>query len=405
MSEKQPFISKAIILLALGHLFTDLSQGALPILLPFFKNAFNLSYSQIGFIVLAQNFTSSVIQPLFGFLTDRYFMPWLVPAGLLLSGVGMAVTGLAGSYEGLLMIVIITGLGIAAFHPQGSKGVHAVSPVAARGRSMAVFSVGGNLGQACGSIFMMALLSVAGLMSNTLYFCIPAVILSGLLWLNLSQISHRGAGVPAAKKAAGKVPIPLLLTAILLLYIFLRSSVVAGLTTYIPLYYADYLGGSHFYASYLLSVFLVTGVVGTFIGGSLSDRYGRKTVIMGSMLLTFPLLCLLPYTTGIGTVILVGVIGFAIIASFATTIVLAQEMMPGYEALAASLTIGFSIGLGGVAATLLGYVADSYGVPSVFTVIAGFPLAAFVVAFFLPGRLFKRDNVVNVKKEAVPAAK
>lgn len=386
-------MSKPLVLLALSHMITDLSQGALPILLPLFKTAFGLSYAQIGVIVLAQNFTSSVIQPIFGYLTDRLSLPWLVPVGLMISGLGMAATGFAPSYELLLLIVIFTGLGIAAFHPQGSKGAHSVSPVALRGRSMAVFSVGGNFGNACGSIFMTALLTLPGVLSNTIYFCIPAAVLAVLLWLNLGQISPKPQTRAAAgAKSAAKMPLPYALITILLVVIFLRSSIAAGLTTYIPLYYADYLGGSHLYAGYLLSTFLLSGVVGTFIGGTLSDILGRKTVIMGSMLLSFPLLCLFQFTSGLWTLVLVAITGMTFIASFSTTTVLAQEMMPGYEASAASLTIGFSIGMGGVGATLLGFVADGFGVPSVFSVIAMMPLGAVVLAFFLPGKLFRRDN-------------
>ncbi|MDR3559981.1 MAG: MFS transporter [Negativicutes bacterium] len=390
---KKSFITKPLLLVALSHVMTDLSAGALPILLPFFKSAFALSYSQVGFIVLTQNFTSSIIQPLFGYLTDRLSLPWLVPAGLLLAGMGMAATGLATSYHVLLMIVIITGLGIASFHPQAAKAVHSVSSVHSRGQSMSIFSLGGNLGQACGSVFMMALLTLPGSLNNTLYFCLPAVILATLLWLNLPQISPENRR-PSSRgtKGPAKTSIPYAVVAILLSYIFLRSSISAGLVTYIPLYYADYLGGSHLYASYLLSAYLLSGVAGTFVGGTLGDRFGRKTIIMGSMLLVLPLLNLLKYATGYWTFPLVAFIGFIYIASFSSTIVLAQEMMPGYEALGASLTTGFSIGLGGVAVTLLGYVADHFGVPSVFSVIAVIPLAAFSLAFFLPGRLFRPDN-------------
>jgi FSR family fosmidomycin resistance protein-like MFS transporter len=305
----------------------------------------------------------------------------------------MAATGFATSYDLLLMIVISTGLGIAAFHPQGAKAAYLVSAVKLRGRSMAIFSVGGNLGSASGSIFMMTLLTLPGVLNNTLFFCIPAVVLSGLLWLNLPQISSRSATrATTGTKAANTISFPYVQIAILLPFIFLRSSIAAGLTTYIPLYYADYLGGSRLYASYLLSAFLLAGVVGTLVGGILSDRFGRKTVIIGSMILVLPLLSLFQYTSGLVTLGLVVVTGFIFIASFSTTTVLAQELMPGYEASAASLTIGFSIGMGGVGVTLLGYVADHFGVPSVFTVISLIPAAALVLACFLPGRLFIRET-------------
>ncbi len=397
--QKQPFLTKSLLLVALSHAITDLSQGALPLLLPFLKSAFSLSYSQVGFIVLTQNVTSSVIQPIFGYISDRFPMPWLVPAGLMLSGLGMAVTGLAPSYPSLLMIVIITGLGIAAFHPQGAKMIHTTSHAYNRGQSMAVFSLGGNLGQACGSVFMMVLLTLPGSTNNTVYFCLPAFFLAAMLCMNLPALSPKISEQDLSiKKNKPNTPIPWAMVSLLLAYIFFRSSIAAGLTTYIPLYFGDYLGGSHVFASYLVSGYLLSGVLGTYIGGVLGDKFGRKTIILGSMLLTLPLLGLLPHATGYWALPLVVAIGFVYIASFSSTTVLAQEMMPGYEALGASLTIGFSIGLGGLAVTLLGYIADHFGIPSVFSVISLVPVAAAALSFFLPGRLFKADNAAVSKQ-------
>lgn len=144
MNNKQPFIQLPLFLLATGHLTTDLNQGALPVLLPFLKNAFQLTYAQVGYIVLIQNLTSSVIQPLFGYLTDKISLAWLIPAGVLLASLGMAVTGYAPSYAVLLLIVIITGLGVASFHPQASKTVHFISSAAHKGRNQGFFSVGAS---------------------------------------------------------------------------------------------------------------------------------------------------------------------------------------------------------------------------------------------------------------------
>lgn len=382
---KPPYINKPLLLLALTHVITDLSQGALPILLPLFKSAFDLSYAQVGMIVLAQNLTSSVIQPVFGYLTDRFFLPWLLPVGVLLSGLALAAAGLVNSYYLLLGVIIIGGLGIAAFHPQASKGAHLVSAECHKGRGMAVFALGGNIGQACGSIFIVSLLTLPGQLSNIVYFCLPSIFAAGLLWLNLSQVAPvRPAKATGWGKGAARIPIPYVLLVILLLFIFVRSSILAGLTTYIPLYYSDYLGGSPLYSSYLVSVLLFAGAAGTFVGGALGDKFGRKAVIMASMLACLPLINLLPYTSGLGTFILMGFTGLSLISSFATTTVLAQEMLPGYEAMAASLTIGFSIGLGGIGATLLGYIADHFGIPSIFTVLGVLPLAAVALVSRLP---------------------
>ncbi|MDR7866735.1 MAG: MFS transporter [Sporomusaceae bacterium] len=394
MSEKitkETVLTLPLILLAISHAVTDLSQGALPVLLPFLKNAFDLTYAQVGMIVLAQNITSSVIQPAFGYVADRLSLPWLIPAGVLLSGIGIAVTGLVGSYAALLAIVIVTGMGVAAFHPQGSKSAHFVSASSRRGQSMAVFSVGGNLGMALGTIFMGLLLTLPGAMVNTPWFLLPAGITAALVWLNLPRLSPPPQ-TAAGQKSRAKAQLPVFLLTVLLAFILVRTTIQAGLTTFIPLYYVNYLGGSAVYAGYLLSAFLMAGVVGTFVGGTLSDRFGRKTLIVGSMLISWPLLALFQFTTGLMTVVLVAAVGFTLIASFSPLLVLAQEIMPGYEAMAAGLTIGFSIGLGGIGVTVLGYVADHFGIPSVFTVISVLPAGTIGLALLLPGGWFKRDN-------------
>ncbi|MDF2875934.1 MAG: fsr [Sporomusa sp.] len=397
MQQDQPterILTKPLALLTLGHLITDFGQGALPVLLPFLKTAFNLTYTQVGLIVLVQNLTSSVIQPVFGYLTDRVSLPWLIPASVLLAGIGLAITGFMPSYATLLIAVVIGGLGIACFHPQASKSAHLLSNAATKGRSMGLFSVGGNLGLALGSIAMSLALNAPGVLTNTLYFIIPGLIMSLLLYRNLRELSPQepslqSAAASHATTAQGQ-PLNYSLLAILLGFVFIRSSIHTGLTTYIPMYYINYLSGSPVYASYLLAVFLFAGVVGTYVGASLSDRFGRKTVIMGSILITLPLISLFQYTSGFATLLILALTGLALISSFATTVVLAQEMMPGYVGMASGLTIGFSIGLGGVGATILGYIADHFGVPSVFTALSVLPIAGLALASFLPGKLFKR---------------
>ncbi len=390
---KGRLLTKPLALLTFGHLITDFGQGALPVLLPFLKTAFNLSYTQVGVIVLVQNLTSSVIQPFFGYLTDRMSLPWLIPVSVLIAGIGLGITGLMTSYYTLLAAVVLGGVGIACFHPQASKSANLVSSTAARGRSMGLFSVGGNLGLAIGSIGMSFALNSPGVLANTLYFIIPGLIMALLLYRNLQDISPE---LPITKAAAShaddtkRQSLNYSLLAIILGFVFVRSSIHTGLTTYIPMYYINYLSGSSLYASYLLAVFLFAGVVGTYTGAALSDRFGRKTVIMGSMVVTLPLIYLFQYTTGLATLVLLALTGLALISSFATTVVLAQETMPGYVGMASGLTIGFSIGLGGVGVTILGYVADHFGIPQVFTVLSVLPLVGLALAWFLPGKLFRR---------------
>ena len=387
---KTSWLPQPLLLLSLSHMVTDLSQGALPVLLPALKTSLDLSYTQIGVIVLVQNLTSSIIQPLFGMITDKVSLPWLLPISIFLSGLGLAITGLMPTYTALLLSVIIGGLGVAGFHPQASKSVHFVSSDQLRGRSMGLFSVGGNLGMAVGASFMMLLTTLPGGLHNSVWFVIPASITALLIWRHLGKVSpqsfhHAGKTDAAKPKAIRLAPLLLLLT-----FIFFRSTLHAGLSTYIPIYYVNYLNGSPVYAGYLLSLFLVGGVLGTFVGAMLSDKFGRKAILTFSMVIVLPMVAAIPLTSGFMTMVLLVFTGFALISSFATTLVLSQEMMPGYEGMASGLTIGLTIGLGGVGVTGLGYIADLYGVPAVFTIMPVFPLIGFFLSLLLPGRLLHR---------------
>ena len=385
------WLPQPLLLLSLSHMVTDLSQGALPILLPSLKTALDLSYTQIGVIVLVQNLTSSIIQPLFGMITDKVSLPWLLPISIFLSGLGLSITGFMTSYTSLLLSVIIGGLGVAGFHPQASKSVHFVSSDALRGRSMGLFSVGGNFGMAVGAFFMMFLTTLPGGLYNSIWFVIPSSITALLIWRYLDKVSpqsfHRAGKLESAKPKSIRFQ-PLL---ILLTFIFFRSTLHAGLSTYIPIYYVNYLNGSPIYAGYLLSLFLIGGVFGTFVGAMLSDKFGRKTILTFSMVIVLPMVAAIPFTSGVITMILLVLTGFSLISSFATTLVLSQEMMPGYEGMASGLTIGLTIGLGGVGVTGLGYIADLYGVPAVFSIMPLLPLIAFLLSILLPGRLLRRD--------------
>jgi MFS transporter, FSR family, fosmidomycin resistance protein len=391
LNMKTSWRPQPLLLLALSHMVTDLSQGSLPILLPSLKTALDLSYTQIGIIVLVQNITSSIIQPIFGVITDKVSLPWLLPISVFLSGLGMAITGFMNSYGTILAAVVIGGLGVSGFHPQASKSVHFVSSDELRGRSMGMFSVGGNLGMAIGAAFMMMLTTMPGGIHNTAWFIVPSSITALLLWRYLDKVSPQSFHRPGAKSAPTAKSIKMAPLMLLLTFIFFRSTLHSGLSTYIPIYYVNYLNGSPVYAGYLLSLFLAGGVLGTFIGAMLSDKFGRKTIITLSMVVVLPMVAAIPFTTGFVTMALLFCTGFALISSFATTLVLSQEMMPGYEGMASGLTIGLTIGLGGVGVTGLGYIADISGIPAVFSIMPILPIIGGILALFLPGKLFQHN--------------
>lgn len=379
-----------LLLLSFAHAITDLSQGAIPVLLPFLKEKFILTYTQVGLIILVSNLTSSLTQPLFGYLSDRSSTKWLMPIGCLLSALGVGLAGIAPSFWSLLLVIGLSGIGVAAFHPEGSKYTHYASGLK-KASGMSIFSVGGNLGYASGAILITSLLLVGSLV-NTLYLAIPGLLVSLILWSSLARIAagpleKTATNLPghAATRLQWKDQLPSL--GILLAFIIFRSWIQSGLGTYIPLYYINYLHKDPLYASTLLSLFLLAGGIGTFLGGPISDRFGQKTILTGSMLITLPLMFVFPYTSGALALIILIIIGVVLVSSFSTTVVLGQQILPNNIGIASGLVLGFTFGLGGIGVLLLGTVADHWGISSVFKVLTVFNLLALFLTLFISGKL------------------
>ncbi len=375
--------------LVLGHLVTDLQGGALPIVLPHLKEIFALSYSQLAAIVLTQNITSSVIQPLFGYLTDKKSLPQLLPYCAALAGAGFAAVGWVSSYEFLLLAVIFIGIASATYHPQASKTVNFLSTKAAKAKNMGLFSLGGNAGMAFGSLSMAFLISLPGGLHNTIYFLLPGLVVFGLMlkcmpaYIQVNQAYNNRRQAAEVKHTDNNIPYLGLL--FLLLFIFLRSTIHTGLSTYLPLFFMKFRSCDSSFASMLVSGFLLGGVAGTYIGAVLSDRLGARKIILGSIVCSIPAIWLINLAvspvTALAAVIMAG---FAIIGSFATTIILAQSLLPNNVGMAAGLTIGFSVGMGGFGVTLLGILADNWGLPLVMQLITWLPVAAAIIAVWIP---------------------
>jgi FSR family fosmidomycin resistance protein-like MFS transporter len=369
---------KALAILSAGHLFTDVSQGALPALLPFFKEALNLSYTVSGVVLLSSNLTSSIIQPFFGHLSDRRPTGWFLPLAPLIACLGLSVTGLINSYPLLLLCVILSGLGVAGFHPEGFKtAYHFTGDKKATG--MSVFSVGGNFGIAVGPILALTLVTSFG-MKGTLVMILPGIVMAVILFFNMSMLTAPMKSAHREATKEGRTPLSKTqkVTFFLLVTIAtVRSWVQFGLTTYIPFYYINYLKGNPLYAGKLVTTFLMSGTLGTLIGAPLSDRWGHKKYLAGSLLLSFPLLLLFNYSSGPMVFIFLGMSGMVLISSFALTTVMAQALLPQHLGIASGMMVGFSISAGGVGVTLLGVIADHWGVPMAIQSIFILPLIAF----------------------------
>ena len=378
-----------VVALALGHLVTDMQAGALPIVLPQLKELFSLSYSQLAAIVLLQNIMSSVIQPAFGYLTDRRSLPRFLPLCAALAGAGFAFVGWVSSYTLLLCTVIFISLASATYHPQASKTVNFLSDDTNRTKNMGLFSIGGNAGMAVGSIFMTFLLGVAGGSHNTMYFAVPGLLV--FLLMAKAMPDHirvnKEHEVQQAKKAADGTSEKMSYFALFLIlfYIFMRSSIHSGISTYLPLYFMKFRGFEAVFSSSLVSGFLLGGVAGTYVGSILSDRLGARKILLGSITLSIPAIyCITIATTKLFAMASVVIAGFCIIGSFATTIIIAQCMMPNNVGMASGLTIVFSVGLGGFGVTILGVLADKFGLPMVMQLLVWLPIVAAITAIWIP---------------------
>ncbi len=368
---------RSLLSLSFAHFTADLNSGAVPALLPLATTLFSLNYSAAALVILVSNLTSSVIQPLFGVLADRRPMPWLMPFALALASIGTAAYSLAGGYGSFVALVALTGVGVAAFHPVGASGAYfAAGPKRASG--MSIFSVGGNVGFAFGPLLAGLATHAFGL-PGVIWFLVPgaaAVIV-------LKVFSPRQTQVRPANEMK-TAPVPWLLLSVLVLVVVLRSTAQYGVLTFFPLYLTHLHRLSPSLSGAILFFFLIMGAFGTLVGGPLSDRFGRRSLMLWSWVATTPLLYLLPRLPDIWQFVDLGVLGFAIVATFSTTVVLAQELLPGRQAVASSLTIGLAIGLGGVVMLWLGQLADVVGVQAVLGLLWVFGIAGFLGSLLLP---------------------
>lgn len=373
---------KALAILSAGHLVTDLNQGALPALLPFFKEALNLTYTTAGTILLSANLTSSIVQPLFGHLSDRRPIGWFLPLAPFIACLGLSLTGLVSSYSLLILCVILSGFGVASFHPEGFKTAYFFTGDK-KATGMAIFAVGGNLGIALGPMLALTLVSYFGV-KGTLGMIVPGIAVGIVLFFYMSllstpvELAHREAKKKKPLSRHQKTSF-LLLVAIATI----RAWTQVGLLAYIPFYYIDHLKGNPLYAGKLVSTFLMAGALGTLLGAPLADRWGHKKFLAGTLLLSFPLLLLFYNSSGFMTFLSLGVAGMVLISSFALTTVMAQSILPQHLGMASGMMVGFTISAGGIGVTLLGTIADIWGVPMAVKAIFAMPLIASALCLFL----------------------
>jgi len=375
---------KALALLSAGHLVTDVNQGALPALLPFFKEALNLSYTMSGTILLATNITSSIIQPAFGHLSDKRPIGWLLPLSPFIACLGLSLTGFLPNYWLIILSVILSGFGIASFHPEGFKTAHFFTGDK-KATGMSIFAVGGNLGIAVGPIVALSLVTHFGL-GGTLGLILPGILIATILFFNMSMLTDPVASAHKEANERAKTPLSInqKISFILLVGVAtIRAWTQFGLVTYIPFYYIDYLNGNPLYAGKLVSTFLLAGAAGTLVGAPLADRWGHKKFLSITLVLSFPLLVLFYYSSGLMSFVILGIAGMVLVSTFALTTVMAQDLLPQHLGIASGMMVGFTISAGGIGVTLLGVIADTWGVPMAIKTVFVLPLIAFVLTLMV----------------------
>ena len=366
--------------LSSGHLATDLAQGSLPALLPFLRDKYDLSYTMAAALVLAATISSSLIQPAFGVWSDARGALWLLPAGVALAGAGMAGAAVAPSYPLIIVAVLIAGVGVAAYHPEGSKFASYVSG-ARRASGMSFFSVGGNVGFALGPVYASSLILALGLNGGLLLalpgFLVAAGLIACLRYLQEFAPESATSQVVAPPRAERRG------LKLLLVVVGLRSVAHMGLFTFIPLWEV-HKGHGKAYATMVLALFLFAGAVGTLLGGPLADRFGRRPVLRWSFVAATPLILVYVVVGGPVGVLALVLAGATVIGTFGVSLVMSQEYMPGRVGMASGLSIGLAIGLGGIAALTLGAVADAVDLRTAVLATAAGPAVALLVSLLLP---------------------
>ena len=370
---------------AMVHLLNDLIQAMLPSIYPMLKAQFGLSFTQVGLITLTFQCTASLLQPWIGLYTDRRPMPFLLPLGMVSTLIGVLMMSVAGSFHALLISAALIGVGSSTFHPEASR----VARIASGGRfgfAQSLFQVGGNVGSALGPLLAAGII-IGRAQGNIAWFALlAAVAISVLVYVSrwhsshLAGLTRKSAAAAVSPLSKGRVYGAL---AVLALLVFSKYIYMASLSSYYTFYLIDKFNVSVASAQMYLFLFLAAVAAGTFMGGPIGDRIGRKRVIWVSILGAAPFTLMLPYVDLFWTAVLSVVIGFVISSAFSAIVVFAQELMPGKVGMIAGIFFGLMFGVSGIGAAAMGHIADVSGIAHVYKLCSYLPLLG-ILTVLLP---------------------
>ena len=370
---------RAMATLSGGHLAVDFASGSVPALLPFLTLKFDLSYTATAALMLALLVSSSLVQPLFGLWSDRRGALWLLPGGVALAALGTGLASVAPRYGVVVALVFVAGIGVAAYHPEGTKFA-AYASGKKRASGMSYFNIGGNTGYALGPIIVTPLVLWLGLEGGLLAM-IPVLVYAAVLLRALPALRAIVPAAAARRSAQGEDDIRAM--SLLAVVITFRSVAWFGLLTFVPLWVVAN-GGTEGEGGRELSLMLVSGAIGTLVLGWVADRIGlRRTLLFTQAALPFLIVVFVAVGGVVGTLALM-LVGLCVVGTFGVTIVLSQLYLPRHVGMASGLSVGLAMGLGGIAAVLLGAVADAIDLETALYVAAVAPAFGCVVCLFLP---------------------
>ena len=397
MKKQQGTTFSILILLSITHMFNDTLQNMVQAVYPLLKESLVLNFSQIGTITLVYQMSSSIFQPIIGAYTDRKPQPYSLPIGMMFTMCGILSLAFASDFMHVLLAVFLAGIGSSVFHPEASRLAHIASG-GKHGLAQSIFQVGGNFGGSIGPLLAAIFIAPYG-RQNIGWFAIIALVCilfmlyisrwykGVLLRLKETRTSQDYIEPKVNKPIASKRKIISTLL-ILLILIFSKYVYMSSLTSYYTFYLIEKFGVSIGQSQIYLFIFLFAVALGTFFGGPIGDRFGRKYVIWFSILGAAPFALYMPYAGLTGTCILSVIIGLVLSSAFSAILVYAQELLPGKEGLIGGLFFGLAFGIAGIASAIFGKLADLHGIEYIYHIAAFMPLLG-LVAGLLP----------NIKRE------
>jgi len=379
----QKTVFPIILAVSFCHMLNDIMQSLLAAIYPLLKTNFQLDYWQIGMLTLAFQVTASLLQPLVGIYTDKRPLPFSLTVGMGSSMIGLLVLAFAPTYALLVIGACFIGIGSSIFHPEASR----VARLASGGRyglAQSLFQVGGNFGQSLGPL-LAAFIVVPFGQGSVGWFSAGALLGMIVLWKVGVWYGNHIRDVVKRAVASTVIPLPrrsvVVALVVLALLTFSKNIYMASISSYYTFYVIERFGVGVQMSQYLLFVFLGAAALGTILGGPIGDRFGAKFVIWLSILGVLPFTLVLPYANFEWTIILSFVIGLMMASAFPAIVVFAQELLPGRVGMVAGIFFGFAFGMGGIAAAVLGVVADARGIEYVYWICSFLPLLGLLTVF------------------------